>query len=102
MSVVGAIMVPHPPILLPEVGRGEEKKIAATAAAYERAAAFAVELKPETIVLASPHTVMYSDYFHIISALDDNFFFHHPSELKVYTPDVFSQMYYQVIRQVEE
>ena len=65
MSVVGAIMVPHPPILLPEVGRGEEKKIAATAAAYERAAAFAAELKPDTIVLASPHTVMYSDYFHI-------------------------------------
>ena len=65
MSVVGAIMVPHPPIILPEVGRGEEKKIAATAAAYEKAAAFVSELRPDTIVLASPHSVMYSDYFHI-------------------------------------
>ncbi|MDO4990063.1 MAG: AmmeMemoRadiSam system protein A [Eubacteriales bacterium] len=65
MPIVGAIMVPHPPILLPEVGRGEEKKIAATAAAYEQAAAFAAELGPDTIVLASPHSIMYSDYFHI-------------------------------------
>ena len=65
MSVVGAIMVPHPPIILPEVGRGEEKKIAATSAAYEQAAAFVSELKPDTIVLASPHSIMYSDYFHI-------------------------------------
>ncbi len=65
MPVIGAIMVPHPPILLPEVGRGEEKKIRATAEAYETAAAFAAELKPDTIVLTSPHSVMYADYFHI-------------------------------------
>ena len=44
MSVIGAIMVPHPPIILPEVGRGEEKKIAATDAAYRKAAAFVGEL----------------------------------------------------------
>ena len=65
MSVVGAIVVPHPPILLPEVGRGEEKKISATDAAYRKAAALVKELKPETIVLLSPHSVMYADYFHI-------------------------------------
>ena len=65
MSIVGAIMVPHPPIILPEVGRGEEKKIAVTDAAYRKAAQFVAELKPETIVLLSPHSVMYADYFHI-------------------------------------
>ncbi len=65
MSVVGAIMVPHPPIILPEVGRGEEKKIAASDAAYRRAAAFAAELKPDTIVLSSPHAILYADYFHV-------------------------------------
>ena len=65
MSVVGAIMVPHPPIILPEVGRGEEKKIAATDEAYRKAAAFVESLRPETIVLLSPHSVMYADYFHI-------------------------------------
>ena len=65
MSVVGAIMVPHPPIILPEVGRGEERKISATDEAYRKAAAFVGSLKPETIVLLSPHSVMYADYFHI-------------------------------------
>ena len=65
MSVVGAIMVPHPPIILPEVGRGEEKKIAASDEAYRAAAAFAAELRPDTVVLSSPHSVMYADYFHI-------------------------------------
>ena len=65
MSVVGAIMVPHPTIILPEVGRGEEKKIAATDEAYRKAAAFVKALEPETIVLISPHSVAYADYFHI-------------------------------------
>lgn len=65
MSILGAIMVPHPPIILPEIGRGEEKKISVTDAAYRQAAAFVGELKPETVVLISPHSVMYADYFHI-------------------------------------
>ena len=65
MSVIAAIMVPHPPILLPEVGRGEEKKIAASDRAYRKAAALAAELRPDAIVLSSPHAAMYADYFHI-------------------------------------
>ena len=65
MSIVGAIMVPHPPIILPEVGRGEEKKISETDRAYREAAELVGELAPETIVLISPHSVMYMDYFHI-------------------------------------
>lgn len=65
MSVTGAIMVPHPPIILPEVGRGEEKKLSATDEAYRKAAMLVGELKPETLVLISPHSVAYADYFHI-------------------------------------
>ena len=30
MSIIAGYMVPHPPIILPEVGRGEEKKIQKT------------------------------------------------------------------------
>ena len=63
--IVGAFMVPHPPIILPEVGHGEEKKIRATAAAYEQVADAVAKLRPDTIVISSPHTIMYSDYFHI-------------------------------------
>ena len=63
--ILGAFMVPHPPIILPEVGRGEEKKIRATTDAYEAVADAVAKLRPDTVVISSPHTIMYSDYFHI-------------------------------------
>lgn len=69
MAIVGAVMVPHPPIILPEVGRGEEKKIQATADSYREAMQFTASLKPETVVVTSPHSVMYADYFHISPGL---------------------------------
>lgn len=65
MGILAAFMVPHPPIILPEVGKGEEKKIADTVRAYQEVGKRIGELKPETIVLVSPHQVMYADYFHI-------------------------------------
>ncbi|HNX14529.1 MAG TPA: AmmeMemoRadiSam system protein A [Oscillospiraceae bacterium] len=65
MSVTAAFAVPHPPIIVPEVGRGEEIKIAKTAAAYEEVMRRIAALKPETVVVTSPHSVMYADYFHI-------------------------------------
>lgn len=58
-------MVPHPPLIVPEVGRGGEAQIVETSMAYERVAEKIAELQPETIIITSPHTVMYSDYFHI-------------------------------------
>ena len=65
MAVVGAFMVPHPPMIVPEVGRGSEKQVQATAAAYRQAAREIARLKPDTIVISSPHSVLYSDYFHL-------------------------------------
>ena len=63
--ILGAVAVPHPPIILPEVGRGEEIKISATINAYKEISRRIVELNPETIIITSPHSIMYSDYFHI-------------------------------------
>ena len=65
MGIIGACMVPHPPIILPEIGNGEERKIQETSRAYEEAADLVKELAPDTIVIASPHTRMYSDWFYI-------------------------------------
>lgn len=65
MSIAGAFIVPHPPILLPEVGKGEERKIQKTADAYRSIVERIASLAPETIVVTSPHSVMYADYFHI-------------------------------------
>ena len=58
-------MVPHPPMIVPEIGRGREKQIEKTISAYEKVAEEISHLKPQTIVISSPHSVMYSDYFHI-------------------------------------
>jgi len=65
MSILGAVAVPHPPIILPEVGRGEEQKISETTEAYKEISRRIVELNPETIIITSPHSIMYADYFHI-------------------------------------
>lgn len=65
MSLLAVLAVPHPPVILPEIGRGEESKIQKTADAYRAAMKRVYELKPDTIVLVSPHAVVYADYFHI-------------------------------------
>lgn len=67
MSIVGAFMVPHPPMIVPAVGKGSERQVAKTIESYEQVADKIAELKPETIIISSPHSVMYSDYFHISS-----------------------------------
>lgn len=65
MGISAGFMVPHPPLIIPDVGRGEEKKIQKTIDAYKKAAEAVGRLQPETIVLLSPHQTMYADYFHI-------------------------------------
>lgn len=65
MGILAAFMLPHPPLIVPEIGRGEEKKIQRTVDAYHRSAQRMGELCPETIIVVSPHQTMYADYFHI-------------------------------------
>lgn len=65
MSIKLAFVVPHPPLIVPEIGRGEEKKIKSTVDAYDKAARAIAAAKPDTVVIASPHSVMYGDYIHI-------------------------------------
>ena len=65
MAVKGAVMVPHPPLIIPDVGRGQEKAIQATIDAYHEAAKKIASWQPDTVVVLSPHSIMYADYFHI-------------------------------------
>lgn len=65
MPMLGAVLTPHPPVLLPEVGGGREREIAATGRAMAQAAAEVARWKPEVLIVASPHTILYGDYFHI-------------------------------------
>lgn len=65
MSMLGAWICPHPPVLLPEVGRGREEKIAATGRAMAKSAAEVARWSPDVLIVSSPHTILYGDYFHI-------------------------------------
>ncbi|MBP5441690.1 MAG: AmmeMemoRadiSam system protein A, partial [Treponema sp.] len=65
MSIVAAFMVPHPPMIVPAVGKGSEEQVEKTIRAYEKVADEIAALKPQTIIISSPHSISYSDYFHI-------------------------------------
>ena len=65
MSITNTFILPHPPMIIPEIGKGEEEKIRKTREGYEIIAKKIAEIKPETIVLISPHASMYADYINI-------------------------------------
>ncbi len=65
MAIEAAFMVPHPPLIVPDIGRGREQEVIKTIRAYEQCADEIADIKPETIIISSPHSVMYYDYFHI-------------------------------------
>ena len=65
MSILASFMVPHPPMIVPEVGRGSEKQVEKTIRSYEQVADEIASLCPDTIIITSPHQTMYADYFHI-------------------------------------
>ena len=52
MPILAAYMVPHPPMIVPEVGRGSEKQVEATQQAYRRVARDIAALKPETRLIS--------------------------------------------------
>ncbi|MCL2492318.1 MAG: AmmeMemoRadiSam system protein A [Coriobacteriia bacterium] len=65
MPILKAYVFPHPPLAVPAVGGGEERKIATTLASFDRAAREIADLAPDTIIFITPHGTMYQDYFHI-------------------------------------
>lgn len=65
MGILAAFMVPHPPMIVPEIGKGSEECVRETINSYEKVADEIADLRPETIIITSPHSIIYSDYFHI-------------------------------------
>jgi len=65
MSIIKTFIVPHPPIIIPEIGKGKEKEIKKTIEAYHKIAKEIAKIKPDTIIISSPHSTIYADYFHI-------------------------------------
>lgn len=67
-GIVVAIAVPHPPLIVPSVGKGEESAIQSTIDAYRKAARSVAEAKPDVIVLTSPHAPLFRDGFFVSDA----------------------------------
>lgn len=65
MLSMRAIMVPHPPLILPQIGKDAQESVRTTAEAYREAARFIADFEPDTIIVLSPHSVMYGIWFHI-------------------------------------
>lgn len=63
--MLSAYIMPHAPISRPAVGRGEEKKIQKTLDSYRSVSRKIAQEKPETIIIISPHNIMYRDAFYL-------------------------------------
>jgi AmmeMemoRadiSam system protein A len=53
--IVYGLVSPHPPIILPDIGKDELKKVKKTIASLETASADLAKAKPDEIILISPH-----------------------------------------------
>lgn len=58
MSLVFAALVPHPPLLIPSIGREHAKLLEKTSAAFGRLSMDLAATKPDTILVISPHLGM--------------------------------------------
>ncbi|MCX7922479.1 MAG: AmmeMemoRadiSam system protein A [Clostridia bacterium] len=64
-SIISSYIFPHPPIIVPEVGKGGEKEALQTVKAIERAAGEIRDEKPTTIIVTTPHGAVFGDYIYI-------------------------------------
>ncbi len=64
MSILGAAVLPHPPLIVPQVGRGEAQ-VQPTIEAYRQAARHLVGLQPDTLIIISPHSPLFEDGFYL-------------------------------------
>ncbi len=68
MGIVFGCIVPHPPLLVPDVGRGQERAISATVRAMERLTDKLAEYKPQAILIISPHGNYHPEAMGILTA----------------------------------
>ena len=59
--LVGCALLPHPPIMLSEVGGEESGRVSKSVDAAEKAAQFLVQKNPSTLVIITPHGPAFQD-----------------------------------------
>lgn len=68
--IVFAGIVPHPSLLIPEIGKDDSKKVEKTFLAYEKLAKDLAESEPDTIIVISPHMTHYPHLFNVCGMAD--------------------------------
>ena len=61
MSILGSFILPHPPIMLAQVGGAETAKVEKTISAVRQISQNIAAMKPETVIIISPHGPLFSD-----------------------------------------
>ncbi len=67
-GIVFGCIVPHPPLLVPEVGGGREMEVSRTLEAMRELTRRLAATRPQTVVLISPHGVMLYDSMGVATA----------------------------------
>jgi len=66
-NVMGVYLMPHPPVIIPEVGKGAEKQIQKTIDAISVCCETIMLKAPKTIVIITPHGHMLNDSLTVFS-----------------------------------
>lgn len=65
MTLVFSAIVPHPPLLIPGIGKANRDLLKATILAYSKIADKLIEKKVDTLLIISPHSMTQPDVFTI-------------------------------------
>jgi len=68
MGIVFGCIVPHPPLLIPDIGRGHEQLVNATIRAMEELCRRLEASRPETLMIVSPHGQSHYDAMGVLTA----------------------------------
>lgn len=63
MSLVFAAIVPHPPLLIPEIGKDKAEQLSKTKSGFEQLEQDLYIAKPQVIIVISPHTGRFKEVF---------------------------------------
>jgi AmmeMemoRadiSam system protein B len=65
MSLVFSAITPHPPILIPQIGKDNVKLLYSTQSAFRNLASKLKDSEPDTLIIISPHGLIHADAFTI-------------------------------------
>ena len=66
-QILGRFLLPHPPAALPQIGKEQTDKMKKTTDAFHQIARRIGELRPQTVIVITPHGPCFDDHFYMPS-----------------------------------